>query len=231
MWDRTLPLKIRKTVLLERCGLPIPYTTYVSRNDLNRLGEEIEQAAQARDFPQIVRVACTPDRLSMPTRYIESRADVHDAQAWAHQLLCLEPTVTHLMIQEATPREKAPLKISGRLTFEARRMCPLTNVLELYKGSRSTGILNAVNPNDLNFLRYEKRLGRFLHIVGGCLRSSTILDGEVRDIYRSLASFEEAFRHACNIIATARSVSEDSMTFCFEFSYCEGHLVFSDVDY
>ena len=71
-------------------------------------------------------------------------------------------SIKYLIIQDATPVESAKDKISGRISFEKEELMPVQEILEIYKGARSTGILNNVDINDPNFQRFTKKAGEFM---------------------------------------------------------------------
>lgn len=134
-------------------------------------------------------------------------------------------------MQEVVSAENAKDKISGRVLFEEERMAPTQEVLEIYKGSRSTGVLNNVDVNDPNFLRFTKKAGEFMKPEKNLSEDSSVTEGEIREIYNYLNSYREKIETLIKIIAKSQNKSINNMPISLEFSYKDSKFFFSDIDF
>lgn len=73
--DNLLPSKIKKTKLLENVGLPVPDTDYFTAQEIKKLKDKIRIRFKKQGGPLILRVACIPDKYTMPSFYIETLRD------------------------------------------------------------------------------------------------------------------------------------------------------------
>ncbi|MDD4476608.1 MAG: hypothetical protein PHY40_00420 [Patescibacteria group bacterium] len=232
--DPEIPYKIKKTKLLETVGLPIPKTDYFEKTEIKLLEGKIFEELQAHDSPLVVRFACMPDKLSMPFFYLEKEMndeEINKIVEKIHTLFESDSSVKYLILQEATPAEKTKDKISGRISFEKGEMLPTQEVLDIYKGARSTGILNNVNVNDPNFQTFIKKTGEFLKPTKKLDKDSLIKEEEIREIYNFLNLYREKIETIINIITKSKNKSVNDMTISLEFSYRDGKIVFSDIDF
>ena len=109
-------------------------------------------------------------------------------------------------------------------------MAPIQEVLEIYKGARSTGVLNNVDINDPNYQRFVKKTGEFMKPAKTLDAGSSIEEGEVKEIYDFLNMYREKIETIIDIITKSQKKSTNDMTISFEFSYRDGRIVFSDID-
>lgn len=70
-------------------------------------------------------------------------------------------------------------------------MSPIQEVLEIYKGARSTGVLNNVDVNDPNYQRFVKKAGEFMKPAKTLDADSSIEEGDIREIYNFLSMYRE----------------------------------------
>jgi len=232
--DSEIPYKIRKIELLETVGLPIPKTECFKKTETQLLKDRIIEELQLHDYPLIIRVACIPDKLSMPFFYLEKEMndeEINKIVEKNHALFESDSSIKYLILQEATPVEKIKDKISGRISFEKGEMSPIQEVLDIYKGARSTGILNNVDVNDPNFLTFIKKAGEFLKPIKKLDKDSLIKEEEIRKIYNFLNLYREKIETIINIITKSKNKSADDMTISLEFSYRDRKIVFSDIDF
>lgn len=230
--DRDIPYKIRKMELLKDVNLPVPNAEYFDKKNLQDLETAIiNKITKDPETPLVIRVACVPDKLSMPIFYIEKEDDFRDNLDKIESLLKNESTITNFILQEATPQDKAQDKISGRVLFAGREMFPLEEVLEIYKGSRSTGILNKVEISDKNFLRFEKTAGHFLKPTKEInYKDTSITEDEIRAIARYLDEYKDNIELAKKVFSTTKNDQVENEEACFEFSYRDREINFIDID-
>jgi hypothetical protein len=229
--DNHTPYKIRKTELLKEVGLPIPETYYYSKEDLSTLESNVINLLKSKpESSLIVRFACIPDKPSMPVYYIETKTDFENCRARILEISKNDANITHLILQKATPEKESRNKISGRLLLTGTKLFPIEKVLELYKGSRSTSILNNVDVNDPNFVRLEKEAGGFFRLIGQINSKSTITQDELRTIRIDLEDYNRNIQLATDIILKEKNINNKGDEACFEFSYREGKITFIDID-
>jgi len=142
-----------------------------------------------------------------------------------------KPTIKYLILQDATPASKAIDKVSGRILFEKGKLMPEEVVLEIYKGSRSTGVLNYVTVDNPNFQRFIKNAGDFMRPVKKLDNDSLIKEADVRGIYNFLQIYQEKIETIINVIAKSQNQLADDIAISLEFSYINGKMVFSDIDF
>lgn len=226
--DPSLPLKIRKTNLLRDVGLPIPETDYFQRENLHGLMQALQERLHEDSPSLIVRVACIPERLGMPDFYISKADQIPVTLEQIQSLLQSEHSITHLIVQNATPPDKVQDKIVGRLLFHSGQAAPLQKTVELYKGTKNARILNNVSMDDPLYVRLEQSAGGFLrpHSFQNVLSAD-----DLREITSRLTGYEEQLEAANTIIAEAAQQHHDAQSTSYEFSYREGRLVFVDIDY
>lgn len=225
-------LKVRKIKLFQALGFPTPETDIFSSQELDQIEEKIlERRGQNPQIPMLIRFGCIPDKLSMPSIMLEPHTDLDQALREVAEYLRKRAGIQDIILQELTPEAKAPDKISGRILIEKFDAYPREIVLELYKGARSTSVLNNADVSSPNFLRFEKELGHFMKPKQSLKSNSDIEEAELTDIFRTLQDFMGKIYLMKKIIARSREMSEEGFVCSFEFSYSNGRLVFSDVDY
>ncbi|MEK7564874.1 MAG: hypothetical protein AAB394_02985 [Patescibacteria group bacterium] len=203
-----IPLKIRKIKLLETMELPISKIDFIKKEDADSLESMILKKFEYQDYPLIIRFACIPDKFSMPSFYIEKEMDGEEKRAIIEKINSLtkdDMSIKYLIIQDATPVESAKDKISGRISFEKEELMPVQEILEIYKGARSTGILNNVDINDPNFQRFTKKAGEFMKPTKKLDTDSLIKESEVREIYSFLNIYQEKIETITDIIAKSQN--------------------------
>ncbi len=228
-----IPLKIRKIKLLEMIGLPISKIDFLDKKNLVDLKKIIDEKLKQQDCPLMIRFACVPDKFSMPFFYIEKgmKKDENKIIENINFLVKSDQSIKNLILQEATPVEEAKDKISGRISFEKGEMMPIREIVEIYKGARSTGILNNVDVEDPDFLRLIKAAGEFIKPAEELHKDSSIKKEETVEIYNFLNLYREKMEIIIELIARSQKKSVDNMTISLEFSYRNGRLVFSDIDF
>lgn len=230
-----IPYKIRKIELLETVELPIPKTDYFKRTEIELLRAKVLEELQLHNYPLIVRVACIPDKFSMPFFFIENNMGKDKIDATLneiHSLIKKNSAIKYFILQEATPIETAKDKISGRISFEKGKMAPIQEMLEIYKGARSTGILNNVDVSASNFRIFVKRADEFMKPAKETDKDSSIKVEEIREIFNYLNKYREKMETIIDVITKSRNKSaNDDMTISFEFSYRDRKMVFSDIDF
>ena len=229
-----IPYKIKKANLLERVGLPIPETNYFKIEEINILKNEILEKLQLHENPLIVRVACIPDKFSMPFFFIERNMKNDEIDRIIDDVYSLsqkDSTVKYFILQETTPLKNAKDKISGRISFEKGEIMPIQEVLEIYKGARSTGILNNIDINDPNFQRFVKKAGEFMKPTNKLADDTSIKENEIKEIYSLLNSYREKIETVIDTITKSQNKSANNMTISLEFSYRNSKMVFSDIDF
>lgn len=222
-----LPLKIRKTELLRELGLPIPKSDFFPRTELAALKATILRRLSEDPRPLIVRVACAPDRFSMPSFFIDDAKNLEAISAKVGDLSNQDPTITHFILQNATPKDKVNDKIVGRMIFGSTGSLPLAKTIELYKGAKNASIFENVEATDPNYERLEQRVGEFTKPVS---KSSAIGQVETKNVYNILTEHESQLEAARVIFAAGQNKPSDEVSTTFEFSYRDGNLVFVDID-
>ncbi len=228
--DSSIPLKIRKTNLLAMCGLPIPESVFFDKVEIDNLDNEIKSFFGNDSWPLILRVACVPNKSSMPFFYINNEEEVRNVISEAQELLKGDSSIKSFILQEATPEEKAKEKISGRIVLESTRMIPTEQTVEIYKGARSTSILNNVKLGDPRLLRFQKKTGQFMKPEQEITRESNVSEGEIRGIFSSLKGYLEMMESVKAVIAKSEKKDPDNLSCSFEFSYRAGRITFIDID-
>lgn len=228
--DHKVPYKIRKIELLEAVGLPTPKAEFFKTDDIEALKSVILKKLQSEDCSLILRVACNPDKFSMPFFFIENDK-LDQILDEIRSLVEKDPTIKYFILQEATPEEAAKDKISGRILFENGEMMPEQEVVEIYKGSRSTNVLNNVDVSDANFFSFVKTAGEFMKPVKKLTPDSLITENEVKDIYNLLNTHREKIEGMIDIIAKSQMKTANDLSVSVEFSYRDGRIVFSDIDF
>lgn len=225
--NSSLPLKIAKTELLNDLGLPTPKTDFYPKTEIETLRNKILQRRTEEKRPLIVRVACVPDRFSMPSFIVNDESDIEQIIQKVNDLVNTEGTITHFILQNATPEDKVKDKIVGRLLYAGNKSIPLAKVTELYKGAKNAGIFDRVDPSDPNYERIEQELGKFPKPAS---KSKAISPDDTKNIYNILSNYEPQLEIAKEIFAKRQNKPEDEISASFEFSYRDGNLVFADID-
>lgn len=229
-----IPLKIKKIKLLETVGLPISKMDFIKKENFDDLAATISERLKHQDCPLIIRFACAPDKFSMPFFYLEKEVGEEEKNKIIEDIYSLiknDSTIGYLILQDATPADSAKDKISGRILFEKGEAMPAQEVLEIYKGARSTGILNNVNVNDPNFQIFIKKAGEFMKPTKNLSADSSIKEGEVKEIYNFLKMYREKIETIMDVITRSQKKSAKDMAVSLEFSYRDGKIIFSDIDF
>jgi len=227
--DVNIPLKIRKIKLIKEVGLPMPKTDYFDVKELRSLKTKIIERLQY-DESLVVRVACIPDKLSMPVFHMETRGDLTETIAKIRDLIKVDPSIKYLILRNTISREKIKDRVAGRFSLESSAMAPNDQFLDIYKGARSIDILDTVKEDDPNFQRFVKKTGGFMSPEKLLDHSSDIKESELREIYSLLQRYTSRLELIRRVIALSRDKSVDQTTTCFEFSFIENNLVFTDFD-
>lgn len=229
-----IPLKIKKIKLLETVGLPISRMDFIKRENFDDLAGAISERLKHQDCPLIIRFACIPDKFSMPFFYLEKEMNEEEKNKIIEDIYSLiknDSAIKYLILQDATPADSAKDKISGRILFEKGEVMPGQEVLEIYKGARSTSILNNVNVDDPNFQRFIKKAGEFMKPIKDLSADSSIKEGEIREIYNFLKMYREKIETIIDVITRSQKKSANDMIVSLEFSYRDGKIIFSDIDF
>jgi len=228
--DESEPLKVRKIELLQSLGLPTSNMDFFTPENIGDLCDQINLRRQNGEQSLMIRFACVPDRFSMPTLTVEPEDNISELLDNLQDLIVKHPEIKKIILTQFTPEEQAKDKISGRYTLENQFATPVENILELYKGARSTGVLNKANTDDPNFLFFIRESGKQLALRTPKNEGSTIEDGEIRSIYQTLCEYSSKMESAKRIIAKSQDTRFEKLTTIFEFSYLKGRFVFSDID-
>lgn len=229
--DENTAFKVRKIELLEEAGLPIPKSDILRPEEVGLLEEAIlSRRLEDPATPLIIRFACVPDRFSMPAVFVEPESDIDEIIDKIKLSASNNRQIKQIILQELTPQAEAKNKISGRYLLENSQVYPLEEILELYKGSRSTNVLNNPYVTDPNFLRFEKRASQFMIPNKKIDESISFTELEIRDIYSTLQSFKEKISLIKEVIALSKGKKPEEVVVSIEFSYNKGRMVFSDID-
>ncbi|MDD5710901.1 MAG: hypothetical protein PHV43_02255 [Candidatus Colwellbacteria bacterium] len=226
--DESTPLKVRKINLLETVGLPISETDILSKDNKQEIKEKIIERLHGGDVSLVVRFSGRDDGLGMPSCYIDNEEDLGDILEQMEDIFTHDPNISHVILQSATPRREASNKVSGRLMMYDDVDSGYDEIVELYKGARSTGVLNLVDPSDPQFHRLVKPLGGFMKPREEIDPSSTLTTGEVVGIVRKLNDKRDAIEIVQSVLRQSRRHSRNDYT--LEFSYRDGDLIFTDID-
>lgn len=230
--DQEVPMKIRKLNLLKEVGLPVPRVEILAASDLRSLERSIKDRIGRGELPLMIRFACNPDRYSMPTFSVETGEpdELKAVNTNIANVLAANHEIKDVILQKMTPIEKAGTKISGRITYESEDLMPLQSIIELYKGSRSTSVLDRLTPEDPNYLRFEKEAGRFLKLATPLKPNSSIAVSEYTHVLTSLNSYNEQTKAVVEVIAKSRGQQQSPKSTSIEFSYNESRILFIDID-
>jgi len=223
--DEQVPLKIRKINLLEAIDLPIPKTDIISRKNELEIKEKISTRLRESNEPLIMRFSGHDDKLGMPSFYIDDEKNLVDVLRRMKDIFTRDLNISHVILQSATPNEEIHNKISGRLMISDDMN---DEIIELYKGARSTGVLNSVNQSDIQFYRLIKPAGGFMRPEKKIDPNSTLNTGEVIDMIRKIDEKRDAIEIARSVLHNSKRHNRNDYT--FEFSYRNGNLVFTDID-
>jgi len=224
------PLKVRKVELMDAVGMPLDQMYIFMASDLSRVYYLLNQEITSNQYPVVVRFACIPNRYSMPMYYLENRADAERIVVQINEMLNKDSSIRSIIIQSATPIESAVNKISGRYSLEGINSLPVEEILELYKGSRSTSILNTLATSDPGYVSFSKRIGGLLKPDREINTLSNIKISELRDVYERLARYKEKMTIVKDVISYSQEKLSSDNLVSFEFSYRDGKLVFLDID-
>ncbi len=223
-----IALKVRKIELFKSIELPIANIEIFDFTQIAFLQRRIKFKIEMN--PQIVRFACVPDRLGVSSIYINTSRETSKVFSRILDTLRQYPEIKNIILQNATKKTTALNKISGRLLLENENLdSSRKRVLELYKGSRDTGILNRVNADDKNFIIFEKRYGEFMKPTM-LNQNSTITNLEICQVWKYLQEYETKIKLIQNIILTARGNAHKYKPLIFEFSLNVGKFLFIDID-
>ena len=226
--NEQIPLKIRKIKLLEAANLPISDTTILSIDNTQEIRKKIAERIDGGDAPLIMRFSGRADKLGMPSFYIDDKDNLDSSIKQMEEILGHDPDIAYIVLQSATPKEEMPNKISGRLMVYEDANDKYDAIVELYKGARSTGILNSVDPSDPQFHRLIKPIGGFMRPEKEIDPNSTLNTGEVLDIVRTLGEKDNAIKTIQSVLHESKKHNRNE--YVLEFSYRNGDLVFTDID-
>ncbi len=229
--DDRIPLKVRKLGILAEAGLPVLKTDIIERDDIGDLEQKLEERASGGGNPPLIlRFACVPDKFSMPTFYLEQVGDLSKVANTVRDAVLNDREIASVIIQDATPAAEAPNKISGRALYEDEYRTGNELVLELYKGSRTTGILNRVHAEDSS-------LQRFIKPYGGFLRPDTVVNPDngglsKQEIAEVVGRIDSQYREAIELAKKVflKIARKTHPVVSFEFWYRDGKMVFTDID-
>jgi len=222
--------KIRKIDLMKACEFPLPKTEYFDIEDRSGLLDSITRKIEGGIDALIVRVACVPDKKSMPCFCIESEGDIEHAFEGIDSLMGRDQAVTSFILQEAIPDRYKNDKISGRIVFETSDGSSLEQIMEIYKGAKGTGILNDLDVRDKNYRRFEKKFGGIIKLASSIDEQSDIQELEVQGISEFIKNNEIKMLKVRDIFARSKDKKANETPICFEFSYFRGDIVFTDFD-
>lgn len=228
--DEKMPLKVRKIMLLEEVGLPTPKAEIFMRDGFDDIARYVEERAKSPDgSPLIIRFGYIPERYSMPTYYVDNPEDIGTTLNRVSAALQEERDVAAVIVQDATPANQATKKISGRMFYQDDFQTGDEIVLELYKGSRSTGILNKVNADDPALVRFVKPYGGFLRPEAGVAGAGILATEDVTEIlWRLDKQYKEKIDIARKVFL--RLVHKTHPVVSLEFWYRDGKMFFTDLD-
>lgn len=228
--NKEIPYKIRKINLLMEANLPIPETSYFKKDEIFELKKEvIEKTKNNNNQHFVIRLACIPDKLSMPVFHIG--IDNLDGVLSQIRLLCQQDdSISHLILREAIGVGDEKEKIVGRLTFESSKMLPVEQVLEIYKGSETTSILNNVNPGDPNFYSFTKNAGNFMKPSRQIRETESLSSDEVKELYCELDLYKNQMELVKKVFSEANRKKEEEISLGLEFSFYKGKIFFHDMD-
>ena len=225
-----IPYKVRKSRLMENCGLPMPETDYFKKDEIDKLVERARERLSEESKPLVLRLACIPDKISLPVFYLEQEEDLNNLSKELGDFIEKEPTITSFIVQDATPKTKTKDKISGRVLFRYDKSLPTEMVVEIYKGGRSTGILNELRTSDKDYQRFEKKSGEFIKAATEIDPKTSIGTDETRRIFQQLDSYHEEIARLREVFSKSKEKKVGETPVCLEFSYRNGNLVFTDFD-
>lgn len=229
--DGQEPLKIRKIKFMKELGLCFPETDLFERGALEDFIEVVKRRFERGQQHLIVRFACIPDRFSMPTITIDHADNLALARKEIEECIDRFSGIQYVILREFISEQLAKQKISGRVLFWGERASMDTSV-EIFKGSRSTGVLNRADTSDKNFLLFEKKPGQFMKPAKELPVDSSISVEEIKQIFNHLSQFRERLETARAVIGLSKNGKEtDRPDVCFEFSFVDGVFLFVDVDY
>jgi hypothetical protein len=179
-------------------------------------------------LPLIVRFACLPNQYSVPSFYIDTATDLPTVLHKVKEAISGDISIVTVMVQHATPRNKIPEKIVGRVRYEDDFSSPNEIVLELYKGSRTMRIFDTVSSTDNAFASFVKPHGGFMRPELRAVNCK-ISGGDIQDIMYDLETrYKEKIQLARKVFL--RLASKKSPIVSLEFWYLDGEMTFADFD-
>jgi hypothetical protein len=221
--------KIRKINLLKNAGLPIPETSCFKKGDIFELRDEVLKRIQGGSQNLVIRPACIPDKVSMLVFHININ-NIDQVLEQIESLCQQDSSISDLILREAIGVGDAKEKIVGRLTFEDSKMLPVEQILEIYKGSETTGILNKVNPKDPNFYLFIKSAGKFMKPAEQINEIGSISPNEIKELYRILDSYKDQMDIIRRVFSQANKKRKEEATLGIEFSFYKDRIFFNDID-
>lgn len=228
--NRSVPLKIRKMALMQLAGLPTLNAEIKEADNLLEIFESVEKIVKKGESA-ILRFACIPDRLSVPSIYVNNDKELFDIPQKIANVREKYPEVKKIIVQEATNETDAKTKISGRLMI-TQSADSSEKIVELYKGSRSTGVFDHLDSGDRNYLRFEKGAGEFMKPLKGLSPDTDFVENEVRAVFIALQDYDKAIRRVIRIYNKVNKGANNGALppIVFEFSIRDGKFNFVDVD-
>lgn len=225
--DLEAPIKVKKLTLIEMVGLPTMKTDIFEARDIDALKRKIlERLATATTSEHTaaltIRVACVPDRMSMPSFIVRNEVEMESVIEKLRMLMEAERSIKNIILRDFDVVGRPEDKIAVRLNTA-------TGTIEMYKGAKSTSILNNVETDDPNFVSLSSK--------GGMLKPTVDLVGrnvpisEVKRVVEIIKMNEDRIAELEEMaIQAGISEKHNPQGVVLEFSYNGGLVNFTDFD-
>lgn len=231
---KEIPLKIRKLELLKEIGLPVKEGRYYERGAIDALREDLAQQFDSnRELSFVIRVACEPDKLSMPSFRIDAREGIEQSIQDLLKLIEEDHSIQQVILRPFISPSKIQDRIAGRLSFMGDTTTT-KEILELYRGAETTGVLNVVDPQNPKFRSFTKRAGEFMKPSDGVVpkngANGTFSEEDIKNVYRQLELCREKMDALHEVVAISKKSVPEKTPLTFEFSYLDGDFWYTDFD-
>lgn len=166
----------------------------------------------------------------MPAFYVRKEEDIAVCIKNVKMMLEKYSDIDSIILQNATHEKEAENKISGRLLFYENSRTSVEQVMELYKGAMSIGILNNVDVSSPRYARFVKKYGEMMKPERRIDNDSPLTQSEIKDIAEKLQEYKESIDFAKNIFLTETRKRNINAGVSFEFFYKNGKIIFTDID-
>lgn len=232
--EKGVPLKVKKLELLKEIGLPVKEGRYYDRASIDALREDlIQQFDVDNEASFVIRVACEPDKLSMPSFRINVKSEIDSSLLALGRLIEDDRSIKQIILRPFISPGKIKNRIAGRLSFMGDSTTT-QDILELYKGAETTGVFNTVDLQNRRFRSFIRKAGEFMKPSGLSIqkdeKDGEVSEEEIKNIHRQLELQREKMDVLHEVVAASKGSIPEKISLTFEFSYLNGEFWYTDFD-